>query len=80
MIVDAAFAAGLVTTTAMAQDSAAPADAPEEAAAATYENRIDIIRPDAPELAAHGDLPIGVRTVEVTNADQIDVANTTAGG
>jgi predicted dienelactone hydrolase len=80
MIVAAAFAAALVTTTAMAQDSAAPADAPEEAASATHENRIDIIRPDAPELAAHGDLPIGVRTVEVTNADQIDVANTTAGG
>jgi predicted dienelactone hydrolase len=74
-IIAAALAAGLLTTTAMAQD-----DSAQPAAAAAHENRIDIIRPDAPELAAHGDLPIGVRTVEVTNADQIDVANTTAGG
>ncbi|MFN3765672.1 MAG: alpha/beta hydrolase family protein [Aliihoeflea sp.] len=75
----AAFAAGLATalTPAIAQDATKPAT---EASQAAVQNRIDIIRPDAPELAAHGDLPIGVRTVEVTNADQIDVANTTAGG
>lgn len=67
----AAFAAGLATTTAFAQTGpAAPA----------HENRIDVIRPDAPELSAHGDLPIGVRTVEVTHADQIDIASTTGEG
>jgi predicted dienelactone hydrolase len=75
----AALAAGLSTalTPALAQDATTPADETRQAAS---QNRIDIIRPDAPELAAHGDLPIGVRTVEVTNADQIDVANTTANG
>ena len=36
-------------------------------------NRIDQIRPDAPELAAHGDLPIGVRTLSVVNPGQIDI-------
>ena len=36
-------------------------------------NRIDLLRPDAPELATPGDMPIGVRTVTVTNPDQIDI-------
>ncbi|WP_370453588.1 alpha/beta hydrolase family protein [Paracoccus sp. JM45] len=43
-------------------------------------NRIDMIRPDAPELAAYGDLPVGVRTVEFTDPDRINVAATTAEG
>lgn len=75
----AALAAGLSTalTPALAQDATTPTNETQQAAS---QNRIDIIRPDAPELAAHGDLPIGVRTVEVTNADQIDIANTTANG
>lgn len=33
---------------------------------AIAENRIDRIRPDAPELAKHGDLAIGVRTIELS--------------
>ncbi|MCH2166049.1 MAG: dienelactone hydrolase, partial [Marinovum sp.] len=37
------------------------------------QNRIDGQRPHAPELAAYGDLPVGVRTVKLTNADQINV-------
>ncbi|TCD16448.1 alpha/beta hydrolase family protein [Oricola cellulosilytica] len=41
------------------------------------ENRIDLVRPDAPELAAYGDTRIGVRTIEATNPDQIDVVNVT---
>ncbi len=45
---------------------------------ALAENRIDQIRPDAPALAAHGDLPIGVRTLEVSNPGQIDILNTEA--
>lgn len=43
-------------------------------------NRIDLIRPDAPELSAHGDLPIGVRTIEVTNPGQPDIVAMAAGG
>ena len=46
---------------------------------ATAENRIDRIRPDAPELAKHGDLAIGVRTIELTNPDQLDILNVEAG-
>lgn len=37
------------------------------------ENRIDVQRPDAPELAAYGDLKVGVRTLELTNPNQIDI-------
>lgn len=36
-------------------------------------NRIDQLRPDAPELAAHGPHAIGVRTLEVSNPNQIDI-------
>ncbi len=43
------------------------------AAPAFAENRIDTIRADAPELAAYGDLPVGVRQIELTNPGQIDV-------
>ncbi|WP_282607290.1 dienelactone hydrolase [Pelagibius sp. Alg239-R121] len=42
-------------------------------------NRIDQIRPDAPELAAHGPHAIGVRTVEVVNPDQIDILSVQTG-
>ena len=41
------------------------------------ENRIDTIRPDAPELAAVGNYPIGVQTMEFTNPGQIDILNVT---
>lgn len=44
---------------------------------ALAENRIDRIRPDAPELAAFGAYPIGVRTLEFTNPGQHDILNTT---
>lgn len=44
---------------------------------AMAENRIDIQRPDAPELAAPGPYPIGVRTYEFVNPDQIDILNVT---
>ncbi|MEL6683394.1 MAG: alpha/beta fold hydrolase [Pseudomonadota bacterium] len=46
------------------------------ATAGHAENRIDIVRPDAPELAAFGDHKIGVTTVTFTNPGQIDVVNT----
>ncbi|WP_299144730.1 alpha/beta fold hydrolase [uncultured Tateyamaria sp.] len=38
-----------------------------------HANPIDQIRPDAPALAAFGDLPIGVQTLEVTIPGSIDV-------
>jgi predicted dienelactone hydrolase len=44
------------------------------------ENRIDIIRPDAPELASFGDFDIGVRTTTVVDNGRIDILNTTRGG
>lgn len=47
--------------------------------AAAQENRIDMIRPDAPELAAHGPQAIGVRTIELVNADQIDIVKVEPG-
>ncbi|PUB18750.1 alpha/beta hydrolase family protein [Yoonia sediminilitoris] len=50
------------------------------ATAASAENRIDIVRPDAPELAHYGDHKIGVTTLQFTNRDQIDVVNTEAEG
>ncbi|SIT83079.1 Platelet-activating factor acetylhydrolase, isoform II [Yoonia rosea] len=50
------------------------------ATAGHAENRIDIIRPDAPALAAYGDYKIGVRTATFTNPDQIDVAATAETG
>lgn len=43
------------------------------------ENRIDLIRPDAPELAAFGPDKIGVRTIELTNPGQIDIPKVEAG-
>lgn len=45
---------------------------------AMAENRIDLIRPDAPELAAHGTHVVGVTTRTFTNPDQLDVLNSTA--
>jgi predicted dienelactone hydrolase len=41
--------------------------------AAAAENRVDRQLPNAPELAAYGDHAVGVRTLEMTNPDQIDI-------
>ncbi|MEM7642758.1 MAG: alpha/beta fold hydrolase [Pseudomonadota bacterium] len=41
------------------------------------ENRIDQVRPDAPELAAYGPAAIGVRTLTFTDPDRIDVVAAT---
>lgn len=43
--------------------------------AALADNRIDTIRPDAPELAAYGSYKVGVRPVQVFNPDQVDIVN-----
>lgn len=50
------------------------------ASPALSENRIDMQRPDAPELAAPGDHVIGVRTMTFTDAGRVDVVNATADG
>jgi predicted dienelactone hydrolase len=42
-------------------------------------NRIDIIRPDAPSLAAYGDYDIGVRTLTLVDPGRVDILNTQAG-
>ncbi|MDT8428671.1 MAG: dienelactone hydrolase [Pseudomonadales bacterium] len=42
-------------------------------------NRIDIIRPDAPELAAYGSYAVGVRTLELLDPGRIDVLGTERG-
>ena len=44
------------------------------------ENRIDIIRHDAPELAHFGEHTIGVRTLEFTDPNRPDILNTAKGG
>ncbi len=41
------------------------------------ENRIDGIRPDAPELAAYGRFAVGIQTKEFVHAGQIDILNVT---
>jgi predicted dienelactone hydrolase len=43
------------------------------------DNRIDIIRHDAPELAKFGAHTIGVRTLEIVDANRVDVVNTVSG-
>lgn len=42
-------------------------------------NRIDLIRPDAPELARHGAYAVGVRTLQLTDSGRPDVLNVKAG-
>jgi len=44
------------------------------------QNRIDVVTPAAPELAAFGPFPIGVRTITVVDRDRPDVLRTTPGG
>lgn len=44
-------------------------------AAPALANPIDLIRPDAPELADYGLLPVGVQTLEFSHPDQIDIVN-----
>ncbi len=44
---------------------------------ASHDNRIDLIRSDAPELALPGSLAVGVQTIKVVNPDQLDIVNVT---
>lgn len=43
------------------------------ASGALAQNRVDTQLPNAPEMAAYGDLTVGVRTLEMVNPDQIDI-------
>ena len=43
----------------------------------SHTNRIDLIRPDAPVLAALGAHPVGVRTLSLVDPGRIDVLNST---
>ncbi len=40
---------------------------------AHHDNRIDLIRPDAPDLAQVGPYTVGVKTLELVNSGQVDV-------
>lgn len=42
-------------------------------------NRIDIVRPDAPELATEGEYNIGVQTLELVNPEGYDIVNAVEG-
>jgi predicted dienelactone hydrolase len=44
------------------------------------QNRIDLVTPSAPELAAPGALAIGVRTLQLTDQNRPDILSTKAGG
>lgn len=47
--------------------------------AIAVENRIDTIRSDAPELAPYGKFSVGVKTVQFSNPDQLDIVKFKAG-
>ncbi|HVJ28344.1 MAG TPA: hypothetical protein VM493_12430 [Vicinamibacterales bacterium] len=47
---------------------------------AAAQNRIDVVTPSAPELAAIGEHVIGVRTIEVTDRNRADILETKEGG
>jgi predicted dienelactone hydrolase len=48
--------------------------------ASAQTNRIDVVTPLAPELAGYGPHDIGVRTIQVTDRNRIDILNTKEGG
>jgi predicted dienelactone hydrolase len=48
--------------------------------AVAQQNRIDVVTPSAPELAAYGPHAIGVRTLQVTDRNRPDILNTKEGG
>ena len=50
------------------------------AMASAQNNRIDVVSPLAPELAAYGQYDIGVRTVQATDRNRLDILNIKEGG
>ncbi len=65
------FAAGALALTSLSQAGETMA----QTAPTGHDNRIDLQRPDAPELAAPGGGPIGVRTIMTVNPGQLDILN-----
>jgi hypothetical protein len=51
-----------------------------QAPSAAQDNRIDVVTPSAPELAAFGPHQVGVRTLQATDHGRPDILNTTSGG
>lgn len=80
IIAAAVLALGAVATTSLLTgcggEDAVAATQPDTSSGITV-NRIDLIRGDAPELAAYGDQKVGVRTLDLVNPNQIDVASIT---
>jgi len=66
-----------IRTAAAVTLAASPLMAQDQPAAV---NRIDLIRPDAPELAQHGENAVGVRTMTFTDSGRVDVVNATDEG
>lgn len=50
------------------------------ASVGAQQNRIDVVTPAAPELAAYGSHDIGVRTIQVTDKNRPDIVNMKDGG
>jgi hypothetical protein len=44
------------------------------------QNRVDAVTPMAPDLAAYGPMPVGVRTITATDRGRVDVLSTKHGG
>lgn len=64
----------IVATTLLAFSSTVYSEVgPETRPETRPENRIDTQRPDAPELASYGTHAIGVRTLQLLNANQLDL-------
>jgi len=53
---------------------------PSVPGAVAQDNRIDVVAPTAPELAAYGPYAIGVRTIQVTDKNRPDILRTKDGG
>src|SRR5690349_16819073 len=62
---------------AVAVSAAVPAAAQEKAVNSV--NRIDLVRPDAPELAPYGNYAVGVRTLDIVSKGQVDILKVEAG-
>ncbi len=65
----------LLWSGALAQTSPAA----QQTGVSDTDNRIDLIRQDAPELAAYGPYDIGVRTLDLVNEDELDIVNAAPG-
>ena len=70
------FSLGLLSGSALAQNDNTQID---NAQIDNTDNRVDLIRFDAPELAAYGPHDIGVRTLDFVNEDELDIVNAVQG-